>query len=1065
MAQTCTLMEGYGDPLTLDQFKALAGTNGRFAFVASSNTAGETLPRCDRWVRFTSTHSATLADDALFYLEASGANYLVKRASDNQYVITNSSATSFGASGTPFKLVNRDPNDATKAVTGSQSISFQDPSNSSYNYNVNAVKMNTGQGAWTTYAVFGPIYKNITIDCQQNGSSLSGYPQQSDYQVGGTINAPVIVGLKQVDNEPTSVTIDQDDMTITFNYVASTYDYNLVVNNAPAGATISIKGDDVTNATTYSSADAVAESDVVVTFSSEQSYMTSTVTISGTTITINCEDTRWPINFSKDQKYTRTNRFIDNVRIGSKVFAITNDGLNTPAYRDLTSDVLIVPAGATLVPAIGYQGAWMHGFFYVDLDNDGQFYVANPDHITPANTEYNGELLSYGNEGNALNASHQEMPAFVMPTTPGDYRARFKLDWASTDPGGNPGADINNVNSDNHIIKNGGTIVDITLRILPPADVTYVVVDEDNNELYRATETVGSGETITTLPNAYQQSAFYTYSTVNQTVTTDTEITFTATKKTDAPIQFTADATNPVWNYLKLKNANYPTYVAGGTPNVTLPETNAYDETVQWAFIGNPYAGFQIINKAAGTSLVLGSASAAGDGNTGGNTYATLAAPGSQMMEKWFVSPSTLATNGFFLRNAEGHALNQRSTDNLAYWINGADLGSTFVATLPATAYDALIAQLEAYPYGTGLNEYSLVVEGQDFTTQATTIISGLKTQGYTAENLTNAQLMLSGTSLNMPTAGFYRIKSAALGTYVTSTLDASVSYPYNTYFTDNADASDPGTIWYYTADNKLLNYATGVNSNSFSAAAVGGAYGVAFDFQAATNGVGKYWVHSSDNKFWYAGNPTLDNYSAPRNVSQTLFELEEVTELPFTISAAGQATLALPTAWEVPTGVTVRYASTEHDGLLTVEDADASVTAIAADEAVILVGTPGDYTITLAASGETLGSILTSTGGGVNVPAETKAYILALNGENQVVFALLNDSERDIVAFKAYYISTAAGAAPAFLLFEDGTVTGINAVNAAAQNGAAVYDLQGRRVSNAQKGVYIVNGQKVLVK
>ncbi|MBR6926681.1 MAG: hypothetical protein IKH52_05685, partial [Bacteroidaceae bacterium] len=100
----------------------------------------------------------------------------------------------------------------------------------------------------------------------------------------------------------------------------------------------------------------------------------------------------------------------------------------------------------------------------------------------------------------------------------------------------------------------------------------------------------------------------------------------------------------------------------------------------------------------------------------------------------------------------------------------------------------------------------------------------------------------------------------------------------------------------------------------------------------------------------------------------------------------------------------------------------------------------------------------------GVSVETSTKAYILAQQGD-QVGFALLNDSERNIAGFKAYYISTAAGEAPAFLLFDDGTVTGINAVNAAAQNGAAVYDLQGRRVSNAQKGVYIVNGQKVLVK
>ncbi len=46
--------------------------------------------------------------------------------------------------------------------------------------------------------------------------------------------------------------------------------------------------------------------------------------------------------------------------------------------------------------------------------------------------------------------------------------------------------------------------------------------------------------------------------------------------------------------------------------------------------------------------------------------------------------------------------------------------------------------------------------------------------------------------------------------------------------------------------------------------------------------------------------------------------------------------------------------------------------------------------------------------------------------------------------------------------------VEGINSIkeiNAAAQQGNAIYDMQGRRVANATKGLYIVNGVKTLVK
>ena len=48
---------------------------------------------------------------------------------------------------------------------------------------------------------------------------------------------------------------------------------------------------------------------------------------------------------------------------------------------------------------------------------------------------------------------------------------------------------------------------------------------------------------------------------------------------------------------------------------------------------------------------------------------------------------------------------------------------------------------------------------------------------------------------------------------------------------------------------------------------------------------------------------------------------------------------------------------------------------------------------------------------------------------------------------------------------FGQGT-TGIDAIEAGAADKAATwYDLSGRRVDNPTKGVYIVNGKKVIVK
>ena len=73
--------------------------------------------------------------------------------------------------------------------------------------------------------------------------------------------------------------------------------------------------------------------------------------------------------------------------------------------------------------------------------------------------------------------------------------------------------------------------------------------------------------------------------------------------------------------------------------------------------------------------------------------------------------------------------------------------------------------------------------------------------------------------------------------------------------------------------------------------------------------------------------------------------------------------------------------------------------------------------------------------------------------------------SGNTLEANKAYLTYSGSGA-PSFFGFDDGETTGINAVNGegVTVNGS-VYDLQGRRVAQPTKGLYIVNGKKVIIK
>ena len=224
--------------------------------------------------------------------------------------------------------------------------------------------------------------------------------------------------------------------------------------------------------------------------------------------------------------------------------------------------------------------------------------------------------------------------------------------------------------------------------------VTYQVLEAGTGKvLAEKTSEFSAGVTISWIPSSLLLPEFYDYSEVTPvTVSSDVTITTTATLKENPLFKFTSDTSNPIWYSLTLKGRYYPTYTADGNPNVALPQENAENDNTSWAFIGSPYGGFQIVNKAAGTNLVLSAPNifndGLDDGMTGGYTFAELKEPGTNPNELWLPKASSHATGGFFLFSQEGYALNERD-GHLAFWTNGYDMGSTFVAKeVPSGIHD-----------------------------------------------------------------------------------------------------------------------------------------------------------------------------------------------------------------------------------------------------------------------------------------------------------------------------------------------------------------------------------------
>ena len=134
----------------------------------------------------------------------------------------------------------------------------------------------------------------------------------------------------------------------------------------------------------------------------------------------------------------------------------------------------------------------------------------------------------------------------------------------------------------------------------------------------------------------------------------------------------------------------------------------------------------------------------------------------------------------------------------------------------------------------------------------------------------------------------------------------------------------------------------------------------------------------------------------------------------------------------------------------------------IPATKAVILKSSSATITLTPASTTETLeGNELQGTATSITNPGN--AYVLNKTETNGVGFYKLS-STGTIGANKAYLTYSGASLARSFFGFDE--TTGIEMPTAEVIDAdAVVYDLQGRRVAQPTKGLYIVNGKKVIIK
>lgn len=267
------------------------------------------------------------------------------------------------------------------------------------------------------------------------------------------------------------------------------------------------------------------------------------------------------------------------------------------------------------------------------------------------------------------------------------------------------------------------------------------------------------------------------------------------------------------------------------------------------------------------------------------------------------------------------------------------------------------------------------------------------------------------------------------------------------------------------TNDNKGYTTSYNADYNTFTVAANPDVFGC-LSFGAKRDGnTGKsYYIVTRTGSFEKAG---FANYYDDNNSSA--FTFEEVT-YPNTINfhdaqsingVSHIATFSAPFATIIPTDVKAYYVSAKGtEATMTAIDAQ----AIPANQGVILTSESGAAATMVPAAGETAATItgnqLGHSAGAAKTLTAGEGYILG-NGTEGTAFYPCKAGSLPIN--KAYLLGN--GGESAIAMNFGNAVTGINTIAAPASAKAPIFDLSGRRVVRATKGLYIQNGKKVIVK
>ena len=573
-------------------------------------------------------------------------------------------------------------------------------------------------------------------------------------------------------------------------------------------------------------------------------------------------------------------------------------------------------------------------------------------------------------------------------------------------------------------------------------DITYNVVYE--GEVVATATAIITQKEAPALPSSLQNNyidveGYYadpSLQTIITEVNKDGDIYVKTTLKDNCPVVF-SNGDDKTWYHIKLRNTKYLYYGEG--KDAIESQDIAIGESAKWAFVGNPYS-VKVINQASNGKYL---------------THSGTTLSWSDTATEWVMDyHPQYPGKGFQLYHVVGG-----KTYTIYYGTNG------------VLALEAAMTSSNDNPKGGGIDveeindEYNenVLAELTPYFSNAIGSYFGLSEEkanelkttypywdGNTScteaqyETLRNAILQ----SVRYPETGYYRIQNSAYKRYLGKENTLAT-------LTDGTGAS---TVVYLKKDTNG-NYSItsqGTIDNGYSSLSI----------DVVEPGLATLKNNDSSQPvyaYWNANeNGTLSTWS--NQETKAYWSVDDATEIIVSLNTIesdenAYATLCVPFALDDTEGVAYTVA---------VEGTTATPTSvdgtIEAGLPVLLVGSEATATFTIAGTAPVAAPLTTTGLTGVFTSATIDGAANYVLGTDKTKVGFFHWDGTTLGANRAYIAVPTENEVKGFYLDFSNMTDGITAIENETKTDA-IYNLSGQRVSKAQKGIYIVNGKKMLVK